>query len=100
MTSKKTHIDQQQFLQLLEEKVSNIFQAYADGKDVPPAENFRTEGFIEAGCQLGIISEQEAREKIAESYSAILGQDFPEQYNKGIKIPSAMKRAPVFPTTT
>ena len=76
-----------------------IFSAYSEGKDVPPSQVFQTEGFIQAACFLKIISLVEAQGLIKNSWNKILQIEFPVCEEELFYIPTAMQRAPVFPTT-
>ena len=60
---------------------------------------FRTEGFIEAACMLGILSQQQARQIIADNWQQVFQQAFPAGMDDGIQIPTHMVRAPVYPST-
>lgn len=92
-------MDQQQFIDSLAERLLGIFNAYANGNDVPPAQVFRTEGFIEAGCCIGLVSEQTVRELMQSLYRQVFDSEFPAMTGPGIQIPPLMRRAPVYPST-
>lgn len=82
----------------IERRLSEIFTAYAEGRDVAQGQLFRTEGFIEASCSLELLTEAQAQALIVASYEKILKKTFPLQ-SAGIQIPVAMQRAPVYPSS-
>ena len=87
------------YRELLEAKVREIFKRYVDGVDVSPATIYRTEGFVEAGCELGLISQMDAQKTIETVWKEFFDEEIGEQNLKGIHIPSLMERAPVYPST-
>lgn len=88
-----------QFVNTIEARLLAIFRAYASGEDVPPALIYRTEGFIGAGCSMGLISEQEVQKIMQSLHQQVFKSKFPVMSGGGINIPSLMKRAPVYPST-
>lgn len=87
------------YLELLKAKVGEIFKRYVDGVDVSPATIYRAEGFIEAGCELGLISQEDAQKAIEAAWKEFFDEEIGEQNLKGIHIPLFMERAPVYPST-
>ena len=92
--------DKQAYVAEVERRLLAIFNAYQDNKDVAPAILFRTEGFIEAGCELGLLTQEQAAALIATVWKSVFGQNLPESASKSIHIPVAMQRAPVYPSTS
>lgn len=84
---------------MIRARLKGIFVAYQRGEDVPPALRFRAEGFIEAYCELGLISIDEAFELMAQEYKQVFNQSFPFSKEPALTIPVLMKRAPVYPST-
>jgi hypothetical protein len=87
------------YITKVESRLSLIFNAYRNNKDIAPAVLFRTEGFIEAGCEMGLITKNQATDLIATAWSRVFEQAMPESNSKLIHIPTAMPRAPVYPST-
>lgn len=87
------------FINEIEAGVMAIFTAYAQNSSVPPATVFRLEGFIEAGCVFGMLTEDEAKMIIQSAWKAVFAEPFPHSATKSIMIPTMMQRAPVYPTT-
>lgn len=86
------------FTQTIERRLRDIFLAYSNGRDVPPAGLFRLEGYIEAGRDAGLISQQQACDLIRSAWQEVLCCEFPEVAENTIQIPTAMLRAPVIPS--
>ena len=89
----------QPLIDLIKSRLDNIFTAYVQGRDVAPAERFRTEGMMEAICVLKLCSEDEARELLQVCWRKHFEQDLPETPENALRIPVMMKRAPVYPST-
>ena len=92
-------MDKPFFINQAESRVFAIFSAYEKGADVPPAQVFRAEGFLEAGCSLGYISDIEAAELIRRVHKKVFKTELVATMAEAFHIPSLMKRAPVFPST-
>ena len=88
-----------EFIDEIEAGVMAIFTAYAQNSSVPPATVFRLEGFIEAACILGILTEQEAKKMIQSAWKIVFADPFPDSATTSIMIPAMMQRAPVYPST-
>lgn len=88
-----------EFIDEVEAGVRAIFTAYMKNSSVPPATVFRLEGFIQAGCVLGIFTEDEAKKMIQSAWEVVFAQPFPDSATKSIMIPTMMQRAPVHPST-
>lgn len=95
----KTLKDKTEFIDEVEAGIVAIFTAYAKNSSVPPATVFRLEGFIQAGCVLGIFTEDEAKQMIQSAWEIVFAQPFPDSATKSIMIPTMMQRAPVYPST-
>lgn len=95
----KQQLQQQNYIREIESRLSLIFKAYAGGEDVPPARLYRTEGFIEAGCCMGYITEVAVSKLMQRLHQQILGRRLDMAAGSGIHIPALMKRAPVYPST-
>ena len=89
----------QNYIAEVESRLLAIFNAYQSNQDVAPAILFRTEGFIEAGCELGLLTQEQAVDLIAVAWRSVFDQTPPESASKSIHIPVAMQRAPVYPST-
>lgn len=87
-------------LEHLRTRVEAIFADYACGRDVSPAQRYRTEGFAEALIRAGVITEAVFAQLIAEAYSAEFKQPMPDHLISGVCIPLIMQRAPVYPSTS
>ena len=87
----------------LNQRLEDYFSRYADGLDVTPAMQLGTEGYMQAGFDLALITTEELallkqqayRKSFAEADNTVLS---------GLKgdcfLPSMMKRAPVKPSTS
>ncbi|ARN72768.1 hypothetical protein BST96_00745 [Oceanicoccus sagamiensis] len=91
--------DRAAFIADIETRVSAVFKAYQDNSSVAPATLFRLEGFIEAGCALGLLSEDQAKRLIQSVWENTLTEPFPESARHRIMIPVMMRRAPVYPSS-
>lgn len=89
----------QQLLNSIEDRLKAIYVSYASGKDVPPATLFRTEGFLEAACFSGFVNEEEIKSLMVLTQKTIFGRALSNGQGVGLTIHSAMKRAPVYPST-
>ena len=87
------------FIDQIESELMAVFTAYAQNNSVPPATVFRLEGFIEAACVLGMLTEDEAKLMIQSAWQAVFTEPFPDSAKKSIMIPTMMQRAPVYPTS-
>lgn len=83
----------------LEMRLQSIFEDYAQGLDVPPANRYRTEGFAQALVAMGALSEQQCIELMAGVYKDVFGTVLDTSAMTGLHIPPVMKRAPVFPSS-
>ncbi len=90
--------DNPAFVKQLESRVKAVYQAFKTDGNVPPAIVFRLEGFIEAGCALGLLTEDEAQVIIKSAWQSTFTVPFPELVSSKIAIPTLMQRAPVYPS--
>ena len=87
----------------LQERLEDYFKRYADGLDVTPAMRFGTEGYIQAGLDLALITPEDVVALKQQAYrqfsgsidTAVLAALSGDHY-----LPSIMKRAPVKPSTS
>lgn len=85
---------------LLEARFKALFERYAEDKDVTPAQRFRLEGFVEAGLELGLITEPELLTLKQQCAEKAFGSTVSaEWWGDAIVIPAMMKRAPVKPSS-
>jgi hypothetical protein len=106
----------QQAQKLIKQRLVLIFTAYQRGEDVSPAQLYRAEGVVEACCDLGLTTQDQALRLMDDTYQQVFNQPPPPMYKnlgyknsgykqegdkKGLafKIPALMKRAPVYPST-
>ena len=80
-------------------RLERMFERWAAGKDVSPAEQSRCEGMIEAVIAAGQLSESAAVDLIRSSYQQYFSEPFPASL-LAWQIPTMMRRAPVVPSTT
>ncbi len=92
-------MNQKRFVTEVEARLLAIFNAYERGEDVPPALVFRTEGFIEAGCSMGLVIESDMVALIQRLHKQVFNTELTLIPSDKIHIPSLMKRAPVYPST-
>jgi hypothetical protein len=93
-------MNKQQFVAIIDDRLAAIYAAWQQGKDVAPAELFRLEGLIEAACLLEFLTQSQANDLIAAAWRAHCELPLPPLSGQGIQIPSAMRRAPVYPSTS
>ncbi|MEH6558781.1 MAG: hypothetical protein V7459_10835 [Oceanicoccus sp.] len=86
------------FIETVEQRLKAVFLEYNKGCDVPPARVFRLEGYIEAGRDVGLISQQQACDLIRSAWREVLRCELPVCAENTIQIPAAMQRAPVYPS--
>lgn len=87
----------------LNERLEDYFSRYADGLDVTPVMQLGTEGYMQAGVDLALITAEELaalkhqayRKAFAEIDNTVL-----QRLNGDCFLPSMMKRAPVKPSTS
>ncbi len=91
-------VNRDDFIQTIDQRLRDVFLEYNSGRDVPPARLFRLEGYIEAGCDAGLISQQQACDLIRSKWQEVLRSEFPPSAKNAIHIPVAMQRAPVIPS--
>jgi hypothetical protein len=90
----------------LEQRWQAMFEALANGDDVPPSERLRTEGMMEAVVLLGATTAEELlqsmnrcyRDAFDEGIAATFGDDWQELFPFP-QIPAMAGRAPVYPST-
>jgi hypothetical protein len=92
------NVNQNDFIQRVEQRLRDIFLEYNNGCDVPPARLFRLEGYIEAGRDVGLISQQQACDLICSAWREVLNCELPVCAENTIQIPAVMQRAPVYPS--
>lgn len=92
-------LDKEQFYSAVSARLMNIFKTYADGGDIAPALLYRTEGFIEAGCELGLVNEEQVNLLMKDLHQQIFHTSMTILEQPGVNIPMLMKRAPVYPST-
>jgi hypothetical protein len=90
-------MEQEAFMNLVEQRLTDIFDRYQQGLDVPPATVFRTEGLLEAAVHLNFVSQDGAKLLIGKSYRQCFNCDLTE-LGDGLHIPVQMTRAPVYPS--
>lgn len=86
------------FTQSVEQRLRELFLEYSQGRDVPPARLFRLEGYIEAGRDVGLISQRDACDLIRSTWEDVLHCELPKSAENTLHIPVAMQRAPVYPS--
>ncbi|MDG1772782.1 MAG: hypothetical protein P8H32_05040 [Oceanicoccus sp.] len=91
--------NQTAFIESISARLDDLFQSYNDNRPVPPATVFRLEGYIAAGCELALLTEQDAWQMIKRSWDKTFDQPFPACASGKISIPVNMPRAPVYPST-
>lgn len=89
------------FVAELDNRLRHFFSEQADGYDIPPAELYRIEGFIEAGVLLGLCSETTVRQRLIELAEQFSGQRLTDIYRDDYRLILHMRmaEAPVYPST-
>ena len=84
-----------------------IFTTLQSGGDLPPAQQLRTEGLMEAAILTGELTAEELCGQMADIYSEVYGRTIAhsfgaewEAFYPFPQIPAAASRAPVYPSTT
>lgn len=94
---------QQMVYQCIEQRLVEIFTAYKQGQDVSPARRFHLEGYVQACCELQLISIEQALKLMADTYTGVFAEPFDVErqceQQQAFVIPALMKRAPVYPST-
>jgi hypothetical protein len=95
-----TTMNKEAFNREIESRFLEIFNAYANGQDVAPAQLYRAEGFCEAGCYLSLATEAELIALMKKIHRQVFNTELSgsNQSGGGVRIPSLMKRAPVYPS--
>ena len=78
----------------LQQQLSAIFSALKQGRDVPPAQRYRCEGYMQAALQLAAITEDELLLLQQQSYREVYGEDADEPMEVG-RLSLKMVKAPV-----
>lgn len=89
-----------QFSAAIEARLTALFKAAEQGRDIAPATRFRLEGFIEAGCCLGWVTVAEVNALIVRLWGEYHQTPAPELPDDEVVIPVVMQRAPVYPSTS
>ncbi len=76
------------------------FRAFAEGSDVPPAQRFYLEGYMQACVDGGLLNLAQVSQLILESCGRHLGDEVASIYQcaDALVLHSHMKRAPVYPS--
>ena len=85
----------------LSQKIQQFFSDQQQGLDIPPADLYRLEGFIDAGLLLGLIFDTELKQELvdgAEQYLNTVVADFYRQDYRLI-LHLRMHEAPVYPSS-
>ena len=89
------------FQRAFDQRLEQFFAEQAAGFDVPPAELYRLEGYIQAGLELGVLEAaalRRALETLAERYG---GEELLARYRADTRLilHQHMAPAPVYPST-
>ena len=83
-----------------------MFAALQSGGDLPPAQQLRTEGLMEAVILTSELTVEELRGQMAEVYYSVYGRPIADSFGAQWEafypfpqIPAAVRRAPVYPST-
>lgn len=92
----------EEFHRQLRERLHVFFRDQAEGWDIPPAQLYRLEGFIEAGLSLQLVSQDEVRQQLLSLATDYLPEEDAELYQQDdrIVLHLHMKTAPVYPSTS
>ena len=90
----------------LEHRWRAMFEALANGDDVPPSQRLRAEGMMEAVVLLGIATVDELLQSMNHCYLVTFGHDIARAFGDDWQalfpfpqIPAMARRAPVYPST-
>jgi hypothetical protein len=93
-------MNKEEFAAIIVDRLDAVYTAWQQGKDVAPVVLFRLEGIIESACLLGFLTLPQANELIASAWHKHSELPLPALSEQDIQIPSAMQRAPVYPSTS
>lgn len=91
----------EQYQQELQSRLALFFADQAAGFDIPPAQLYRLEGFIEVGLLLGFVSESVLRQQLVDDARRLCGQELDTFYQQDYRLilHARMTEAPVYPST-
>lgn len=78
----------------IQQQLRAIFSALKQGRDVPPAQHYRCEGYMQAALHLAVITEAELLHLQQQSYREVYGEDTAEPMEVG-RLSLKMVKAPV-----
>ncbi|MDF1691575.1 MAG: hypothetical protein P1U47_04330 [Zhongshania sp.] len=80
-------------------KLTQFFSDQQQGLDIPPAQLYRLEGYIEAGILVGFITEPEIKQNLIDHAKQYLNSDVAEFYRQDYRLilHLRMATAPVYP---
>jgi len=89
------------FCAQLSEKINCFFSDQQQGLDIPPAELYRLEGFIEAGLLAGFILESEVKQRFIDGAEQYLSTEIADFYRQDYRLilHMRMNEAPVYPSS-
>ncbi|MEX1670703.1 hypothetical protein AB4876_17415 [Zhongshania guokunii] len=88
------------YLEELSCKLTQFFSDQRDGLDIPPAQLYRLEGFIEAGILVRFITESEVKQDLIDRAKQYLSHDVAEFYRQDYRLILHLRMpiAPVYPS--
>lgn len=89
------------YRQELQSRLTLFFADQAAGFDIPPAQLYRLEGFIDAGLISGFITEPLLRQQLIDDAQCVCGQELDAFYQQDYRLilHTRMAEAPVYPST-
>lgn len=85
----------------LAQRLRQFFSDQQQGLDIPPADLYRLEGFIEAGLLMGIVDAPEIKQALIDGAQQHLGTEIAEFYRQDYRLilHLRMHQAPVYPSS-
>ena len=89
------------FCAQLFEKIHSFFSDQQQGLDIPPAQLYRLEGFIEAGLIAGFVLESEVKKTFIDCAEQYFNTEIADFYRKDYRLilHMRMSEAPVYPSS-
>ena len=72
-------MDKQEFIQEVSRQLSILYGVLKEGYEMPDQDRHRTEGFMRAGVFMGLVTNREMNDLVAQVHEDILGETIEER---------------------